>query len=243
MGLTEEKFQLSCCAMDKNVTRVYEGIGPSNRIVTPYKKNELVALAYVRHKKYAQNEYAAPKNEIIAPGAAYEKNYGWNVRQLEVYNFKTKDECLTALAELKDLREGFVCINNNTGQRVKLKNLTYLAAHRLRGNGLNTKSICELVLMNETEEYLASFPEDAHRFVPAEEALATILCWIGMDYEQHEDIESQKEFALAIQNCPNKFVLFKMRKSRLGVLDAWLSFPLNKRVDTVVEYLYNSIRA
>jgi hypothetical protein len=46
MNKTEEEFQGDCDKLlDKNITYLFEGIGPSNRIVTPYEENMLVYLS------------------------------------------------------------------------------------------------------------------------------------------------------------------------------------------------------
>lgn len=228
MGRTEEQFQSDCSNMNKDVTRLCEAIGPDNRIVTPYVENKLVSLSFVNN---------ITGDEVVAPGVAYEKGLGWNIREVRQYRFDTKEDCMIALAELKGLEEGYVVYNLLTKDRVKIKNAVYLAAHRLRGNGLTLNAICELVAMNEHGEYIAVFPEDEEKFVDAIDALELMLDRLEMHYENHYTIESQKEFALEVKDLPMSAVYFKARGLKLSIVDAFKQFPVSKRAEWIKDML------
>lgn len=240
MGRTEEQFQHDCVGFDRRVTRLYEAVGPDNRIVTPYETNHLIALSYVS---------IVDGSEVPSPGAIIEKNNGWNVRPIKEYRFNTQEECMIALNELKGLEEGYVVYNTLTKERVKIKNAVYLAAHRLRGNGLTLNAICELIAMNEQDEYIAVFPEDGQKFVPAQNKLNemeyNLICNYNMALEHmtgsdHEN--PQRSFALFIQGMPYTAAMFKARKDGCEVIHAFNSLPVSKRADWLKEELLKTPR-
>jgi hypothetical protein len=161
----------------------------------------------------------------------------WNVRPIRQYSFNTQEDCIIALGELTGLQEGYVVYNKKTGGRVKIKNAVYLAAHRLRGNGLTINSVCELVVMGEVEEYVITFPEDAPKFEPAEKKLAEILFNINYTYGQYAGIEDQKEFALSVKDLPFSGIMFKARKDKTTTTHAFNSMPVARRAEWLKESL------
>ncbi len=78
--------------------------------------------------------------------------------------FHLIEECIQTSLNLKDLEEGYV-IYENSIPIYKIKSPSYVAIHHLRGEGLCPKKIAELILINETDEYLKYFPEDEHHFI------------------------------------------------------------------------------
>lgn len=232
MNKTEEQFQTDCNTMlDKNKTYLFEGIGPDNRIVTKYETNHLVFLAAI-HNDTGEEKFNIDNNYI-----ELFNNINWNVRAIREYKFNTQEDCLKALGELTGLEEGFVAYDQKTGERVKIKSPIYLAAHRLRGNGLTTNAVCELVSLGEVAEYLATFPEDAHKFDDAIEELKTMLFCLKENYENNKHHESQKDFALAVKDLPLSGVIFKARKNGTDVMHEFNQFPVNKRAEWLKERL------
>lgn len=49
LGVTEQQFQIDCAKLEKGFTYIMEYIGPSNRIVTRYTKDELVYIDKVKN--------------------------------------------------------------------------------------------------------------------------------------------------------------------------------------------------
>lgn len=237
MGRTEEQFQEDCeNNLHDSCTYVFEVVGPENRIVTPYTKNELVYLGEI---DMAYEFVELLPSEIMLK--LFTEKCGWNVRAIEEYKFNTQEDCLTALGNLTDLKEGYVVFNILTGERVKIKNATYLAAHRLRGNGLTVNAVCELVAMNEQDEYIAVFPDDAVKFEPAIKALAELRVLLVNNYlaathymEQFEgQPTAQKEFALYVKTLPLSSVMFTARKKGIDVIQAFDEVEVNKRAEWI----------
>jgi len=225
MGRTEAEFQEDCTELlNKEYTYLFECIGKDNRIVTPYGENMLVFLSSVENA--TGNEYLIGNQEV------HNALLNWNVRPVEVFSFNTQDDCLKVLGELTGLKEGFVVYNTKTKTRVKIKSPTYLAIHRLRGNGLTLNSVCELIVTREVDEYLATFPEDTHKFNEAQSMYAVIQNELTDNYCKFKTIESQKDFAIAIKDLPLSCVMFKARSANVNdVLHEFNKFPVNKRAE------------
>jgi hypothetical protein len=229
MSRTEEEFQRDCNEfLEKDTTYLNEGCGPDNRIVTPYIKNELVYLGAIHNVTGIELPYNGDSFCDMMP---------WNVRPIRQYSFNTQEDCIIALGELTGLQEGYVVYNKKTGGRVKIKNAVYLAAHRLRGNGLTINSVCELVVMGEVAEYVSTFPEDAPKFEPAEKKLAEILFNINYAYGQYAGIEDQKEFALLVKDLPFSGIMFKARKDKTTTTHTFNSMPVARRAEWLKESL------
>ena len=240
MNQTEIQFQDACNKhLDKKLTYCMEAIGQSNRIVTKYTKDELVLLSAINKET---NEEYIPTPDVVE---WFRNTVGWNVRAIKQYSFATQADCLATLGDLPDLGEGYVVFNKLTGGRVKIKSPAYVAAHRLRGNGLNVNSICELVAMNEVDEYLAVFESDKDKFEPAQKILAEMREELERNYScatiYMELFEgrptAQKEFALYVKDLPLSSVMFKARKDKVDILHAFDSVDVNKRADWIKERL------
>lgn len=236
MGRYETQFQSDCKHFAKNLTRLYEYISPDNRIVTPYKESMLVALAIVNNET---------GQEYIGEEPFLERSLDWNVREIREYKFDTLEHCMETLHALTDLQEGYVVYNHITKERIKMKSPSYVATHRIRGNGLTLNSICELVAMGEVDEYVAVFPEDEVKFDPALSKYAEMKALLINDYlaashyvEQFKGLpHEQREFALYIKDMPLSGVMFKARKEQFDVIHAFNQFPLNKRAEWLKEQL------
>lgn len=129
-----------------------------------------------------------------------------------VYRFTSHEDMLQKVNNLPDLQEGFVLFDSEGEPVVKVKSKAYLKCHRLRGEGTPTpKRIMDLVIANETDEYLAIFPEDAGLFQPYMTAFYKGLDKVTEVYEDVKGIADQKEFAMAIKHLPYSPLLFTMR--------------------------------
>jgi hypothetical protein len=143
------------------------------------------------------------------------------------YNFKSikQIEDFLKLQETDDPTFEGVVISDRLGHRWKIKSATYLSLHRLRGNAdnlFNPKHLIPFILSGETSELLTYFPEvkvtlhDVHQKVNA--AYSTMM---GV-WTVAKDIESQKDFALAIVGkTPFTGILFTARKNKVSPRDVW----------------------
>lgn len=185
--------------LDKSKTYLFEFTSPDNRIVTRYKKSEMVYLGCVNNITGEENISSINFSCLFA-------------RNAKQYSFNTFDNMLEVLRELPDLQEGYVCTDGN-GLKVKLKSPTYVAVHKIRGECIPTpKRIAELVVTGETDEYLTYFPEDRSLFEPYVEAYNLLLSNMADVYSSVSNIVDQKELALKIKDYIFSCYIFMARK-------------------------------
>jgi hypothetical protein len=141
------------------------------------------------------------------------------------------------VSELTGLKEGVVVYNQLTGMRVKIKNAVYLAAHRLRGNGLTLNAICELVALNEYDEYIAVFPEDAPKFDLALTVFQTMKDVLEAQWFAYRDISDQKEFAIKVKDLYLSGVLFKAKRPGDDIIHVFNSFSSSRKAEWIKEQI------
>lgn len=189
--------------ISKDLTIIFEMVSPETRVVTPY-KDKAVYLLDVRNRDtglYLGNEMT--RFWVIT------RNTKWFYP--EVHEFKNWEEVVESSKALPAMEEGYV--TRIDSWRIKVKNPSYLAIAHLRENGAITeKRVVKLVFMQDHEEYLLHFPEDQPEFDPYINAYNAMIDEINSIYPTVATIEDQKEFALEIQNCPSKGIMFGMRK-------------------------------
>lgn len=217
-----------------NCTYCFEYTSPLNRIVTPYKVDEMVLLGVRRTISgipidgYAGLTFAAE---------VFSRDLGLNVRPANRYRFNSREEMLEAVQSLPGLQEGFVGVDHK-GNRVKIKSDVYVQVHRLRGDTLPTpKRISELVVTNETEEYLAYFPEDREMFQPYMDNFDKMCGEAAMVFDTADAAESQKDFALQVKDYCFSGALFAARKNGTDFLKEYMSVPVNARVKVFMSYM------
>ena len=178
-----------------------------NRIVVDYGHEPTLTLLAVRVNE--DGDYLPPcMTDDVAKGTG--------MKRPRTYTFSNTEACVKAVAELPDLEEGYVGYNPAGVPCVKIKNPAYVAAHHLRGDGLNEKRILDLILMNEQKEYLTVFPEDEKMFKPYEEAydafVFTMHRFVGFINTDVVRAKSQKDFALFFKDFPESALIFQIRK-------------------------------
>lgn len=198
----------------KNHTFMCELVTPENRIVTPYEDYRLVLIGM----RSLEEGY-----EINWEGVASWAEF-LHLPLPKVYHFNSVEEVLTTIESLGGMDEGFVvcsahCVDEDYGwvevRRLKMKNPSWCAIHHLRDNGLvGAKRMAVLVIGNDEEEYLSYFPEDRPLFEPMIEAREKMHSALSALWGETKDLESQKDFALAVKDTPLSAIMFSMRKGQ-----------------------------
>lgn len=137
---------------------------------------------------------------------------------------------------LPNLEEGVVLYDTEGTPVLKVKSKAYLASHHLRGEGLNPKRCMDLVIMNETDEYLTVFPEDVSMLQPYINAYDTLWDSIAWSWGKHRDIETRKGFALSVKDLPHSSILFSMRNG-LTRKQAWDKLTQNSKYNLITQFL------
>lgn len=181
-------------------TYILEVVSLENRVVTKYDQSEIFLLA-VRDNDDGHYSDQAYVNWIA-------NSCGWSLPK--TYQFSTIDQCLDVVKNLPNLQEGYVLYMDGV-PACKVKSPSYVAAHRLRGEGLNGKRVMELVILGETDEYLSIFPEDRKVIEPYIESWSRLQGNIEEAFDKYNCIACQKQFALNVCNFPFSSVLFQAR--------------------------------
>lgn len=228
-GIDDEGLQTAFEGWEGS-TLVFEYTGPSNHIVTPYEREEMVLLTIVDADGY---EYA--HKDFEASTTAKMVKY----RLIGTYELTDKDALLSAAQTLEGLKEGFV-VRDGKGMRIKVKSPLYVKAHKIRGNGTPSPiDILEIVLMGDEDEVLAYFPGWQHLVDDAKRTVASWLDSVVSVYAAHRHHTNQKDFALAVQatpGTPGLGLMFYARKLGLEIVDAFNSLDINKRLGMVTAH-------
>lgn len=207
LSVTEEEFQkVFENNFSKDVTYICEVTSMENRVVRRYDGYQLHYLA-ARNKN---GNYENWSSAALSVG----------MKMIGEYKFSTPEECIHTAANLKNLDEGYVLYQDGIPV-CKIKSPAYVAVHHLRGEGLNPKRVCQLVLTNEQDEYLKYFPEDSDYVNPYVVALKELKENIVEVWNSNSNKESQKDFALAVKDYSFSAILFQMRKSGNSFENVW----------------------
>ena len=185
-------------------TYLFELTSPYNRVVVPHTTNKLWLLAVRNNRTGDYWSFADVKGFANELGVEVPRNY----------RFDTVEECVQAAHELPFNDEGYVVYDNDIGPICKIKSPAYVAVHRLRGDCMNPRCICNLVWLYEEDEYFAYFPEDIELFTPYIESRNRLVAEIDEVFARVRDITDQKEFALQVKDLPYSSILFTMRKQQ-----------------------------
>ena len=182
--------------LNPNNTYIFEVVGADNRVVVRYSERASYLLA-IRNNSTGEYQKVVELDGIKQP---------------RKFSFNSVEDCLESVKALPNLEEGYVMYDNKGVPQVKVKSPAYVAAHRLRGEGLTHKRVIELVRTNEYAEYLSIFPEDSDQIKPYIDAEKLMRVIVSDTFEANKDISCQKEFALAVKDFPFAGLLFSMRK-------------------------------
>jgi hypothetical protein len=231
-SLKEFSEALKSVSIPISITFLFEYCSPHNRIVTPYTKDELICLG----ARYDWGEEL--KDSKLSMLISYFNSVCDNVRRAEEYKLSDEDSVKKFVNSLPDLKEGVVCKDLSTGLRIKVKADLYVAIHRLRGDSLPTpKRIMNLIVTNETEEYLSYFPENQELFDPYILHFEKMMKEALDDFSVFNEIEDQKEFASKVKDLCYSGVLFSARRSSSSPEKCFYNLDVNKRIKLLDNYI------
>ena len=192
--------------LDKDLTYICEFCSPWNKIVRKYDQPQMYLLTVFN----GMIEYWPENVDEVAKAAGVFK-------RPTRYNFCNIDEIQAFLQEQASADATFegVVICDKQGNRWKIKNLSYVSLHHLRGEGdnlYNPKHLLQFVLSGEDDELMSYFPEAKARFYEVKSKVLEAYCDLIETWGDHHDIVEQKDFALTIKDNPFSSVLFDVRK-------------------------------
>ena len=217
-------------------TYLFELIGPENRIVTPYKKNELVYLATVVNG----NGNVEPAHNRIH---AIVNFFG---RSAKSFKLNSPSDIIEASKNMDDLEEGFVVYDQFNVPVCKVKSPMYVAVHHIRGEGLSRKRIIDLVLTNEVDEYLTYYPEDKKVIDPYVQSYNRFFREINWAWNKINPLVtegvSRKEIARRVKDLPYSMLIFKAIDKDVHPVDIWNNLDHNSQHRLVDKFIGELVR-
>lgn len=181
---------------------MFELMTPYNRIVVPQKDKNLV-LHGARNINTLQE---------IDPHI-FSNKYGWNI--VKSYPLSNWEEVINASRNLDPMdSEGYI-VCDRAFHRVKVKSPQYVAISHLR-EGFSSRRMLEIVVTNEGEEFLSYFPEWTDLYNKIKTRYQLFITEVEETYHQYQQIEVQKDFALAIKHLPYSGILFSLRSGKIN---------------------------
>lgn len=134
---------------------------------------------------------------------------GWEI--VKQYPLTSIEQVIVACKALDPIKgEGFV-ITDSQYNRVKAKSPQYVALSHMK-DGFSTRRMLQLVMNNESEEFLSYFPEYTALYNEIKTKYMCLILDIQETYEKIKDIAVQKDFALEAVKHKFSGALFALRK-------------------------------
>jgi hypothetical protein len=199
--------------LDPKLTYVCEFVSPWNKVVRHYQEPRMYLLTVFCGE---QEVHHADVDVMFASNYARPVTYSPFLRP-QKFAFANVDDIQSFLQEQAADDPTFegVVMCDAKGQRWKIKSATYLGLHKLRGEGdnlYNPKHLLPFVLTGEDDELLTYYPEVADAYKELKGKVESEYASMLAVWQQFKDVESQKDFALAVKDTNFSSVLFQVRK-------------------------------
>ena len=206
---------------------ICELTSPENRIVTKYSDYNMTLLA-VRNKVTGV-ELDRKQCDMIAESL--------DLNRPKIYEFLNINMVMKNIRELPKLDEGYVCHNEKTGERIKVKNPSYLAIAHLRNDGdISAKRVKQLIFEKGHVPYLLDFPEDFSVFSPYIEGYTKMMEDLAELWSKSTECKTQKEFAMLVKDSGVSPLMFHMKRGN-NFNDAMNAMKPNAKIAMLDKYL------
>lgn len=213
--------------LDKKVSYVFELCSKYTKIVRQYEGVNAYLLTAYRGESELSDSYCDNVMRIL------------DVPRPQKFLFRSAQEVYDFIRhkESNDKTYEGVVLRDSNNLRIKVKSSTYVALHRLRGEGSNLvspKYIIPLVLTGEMDEILQYWSEYTEEFHQVKDRLDLHLGRVCDLWEKVKNIPEQKDFALRIlDETPFAGLLFQARKNNSHPKELW-----NESADLIYKVLY-----
>lgn len=165
----------------------------------------------VKHQKAVLRLLAARNNRTLA-----EVDVAHLLHAPKSYSFPDEAETAAFAHTLDGVeQEGFVVLDHRF-HRIKIKGQSYCYLHKLKDSAQSTKSLIMLARNGEKKNVIDNFPEYLPIFEKIDNIIATFIQRHVEAYERNRAIETQKDFAIAVQKEPieSTALLFLVRAGK-----------------------------
>lgn len=194
--------------LDHNYTFTLELCSLANKIVLTYPEPTLFHILTIDNRTLEEVEM-----EI-------------GVQKPRQYNLNSEKDYCDLVAQMDETHEGIV-VRDAAGHRVKIKTLTYFQLHKMANNGkITLENAIDLIKANDTDEFLAYFPENRDYFNKVKAALGQIETAVNtiifITEQTKENLEryfsktnARKEFAKTYSSFELKHLYFAAYDGKL----------------------------
>jgi hypothetical protein len=188
-----KKSQFVMENFDPSCSYVFELCSPYNQVVEYYSepKIEYLSMFHSWGKEGVGGKDSAPNNSF--------------------------DEVTEMLSKLNPTQEGFILrqydVSSDRWIRRKVKTASWCALAHLKDSTLQSDSkLWNVVFTGEIDEVISVFPHLKDKLEEKDKFYKDLLKEIQDTYELYKNIESQKDFAAAINHIKYKSILFNIRR-------------------------------
>ena len=205
-----------CLPNDINYCYSFEMMSPFNRVIVEQNRSRLV-LHGVRNIRTLLEE--DPQVHLKA------RDYNWEV--VSSFDFTNINEITEKTANLDPkLQEGFVVVDDRFN-RIKIKSPLYVAIHN-SASSLSSSKLLQIHLQGEAAEFLTYLPQWKSLYEEMKEKIARLSNSVEKEHQKYSQIQSQKEFAIAIAQSKYKSFLFKLRSGKAKTVQQCLASMSHK---------------
>lgn len=211
--------------LNSNYTYMFELISPYNKVVISYPKPDIYHIG--------------TRDNITGK----EINCDIGIQKPKTYKLKTEQEVKLAAENLSFNEEGYVVVDKDYN-RVKIKSLAYVNAHKLVNNHIiNNEKVLDLIRQNEQDEFLSYFPEykkDFERINKSYNIFKTYMSRAEIRIKRRIKNESDRKlFALWLKNkLPDYMAMgFMLWDNKISEYEEYLdSLTSSKIIERMKEY-------
>lgn len=213
-----DEFQTFCNSNKfvTNYTYIFELTSIHTTVITPYNQTKLWFLAA---RDNCTGQYL--KDIKISGPVLYPKTY----------RFESFKACQEAANVLSGRKEGFVVYNACNEPIAKIKSRHYKILHKIKGNVLDEKRICNMIINGKHTEFLEAFPSYEKEFEPYIYKLNEFNDKnnIAEEFKKLLKIESEEQFLQEAFKKPWAAVAYVGRKLKINqAMNAFMCNTPNK---------------
>jgi hypothetical protein len=144
-----------------------------------------------------------------------------HVQKAQTFKFNTIEDIVRNTHELNGCEsEGFIVVDNQFN-RLKLKSPQYVALSHLK-DSLSDTRILEILLTNESDEFLTYFPEFTDLYCEWKKKVEEFISKSEVVFNEYNHIENQKEFAMKVKHFPFSSLVFAFRSGHVTSGLEWM---------------------
>lgn len=201
----------------KEYTFMMEFCSPYNQIVCHYEKMSLTLLG-VRNN-YTFKEYCPTE---------FNKDLGINIPK--VYSFDDFNHMLQVIKEWSPKEKEGVVIKDDSFNRVKVKNPSYVAYNRLHDSLTSWRACAEIILLGKDDDVISILPNNVtKRIKKLKPVISELIHRTEQDWKELKNIEDRKEFALGTKGKIMPAALFYLKENPDKTILDFLSSSKNKQ--------------